>query len=115
MKPPVEAQVCAILTDDADHIATVGENRKLLIFQRSEVPEMTRGKGVRLQKYKDGGLSDAVGFILKEGLTWIDSSGRTLNVTDLKDWVGERAQAGRLPPKGFPRSNKFGANKGDSP
>jgi topoisomerase-4 subunit A len=108
VKAPVEAQVCAILADDADHIATIGENRKLLIFKRSEVPEMTRGKGVRLQKYKDGGLSDAVGFKLKEGLTWTDTSGRSFNVADLKEWVGERAQAGRLPPKGFPKSNKFG-------
>jgi topoisomerase-4 subunit A len=108
VKLPVEAQVCAILTDEADHIASIGENRKLLIFKRSEVPEMTRGKGVRLQKFKDGGLSDAVGFTLKEGLKWIDASGRTWNVTDLKEWIGERAQAGRLPPKGFPKSNKFG-------
>jgi topoisomerase-4 subunit A len=107
VKMPVESQVCAILPGDADHIAAIGENRKLLIFKRSEVPEMTRGKGVRLQKYKDGGLSDAVGFNLKEGLKWIDASGRTFNVTDLKEWVGERAQAGRLPPKGFPRANKF--------
>jgi topoisomerase-4 subunit A len=112
VKPPVEAQVCAILDDEADHIASIGENRKLLIFKRSEVPEMTRGKGVRLQKYKDGGLSDAVGFKLQEGLTWTDASGRTFNVSDLKEWVGERAQAGRLPPKGFPKSNKFSGNPG---
>ena len=108
VKLPVEAQVCAILTDEADHIASIGENRKLLIFKRSEVPEMTRGKGVRLQKFKDGGLSDAVGFTLKEGLKWIDASGRTWSVSDLKEWIGERAQAGRLPPKGFPKANKFG-------
>ncbi|MGE3873491.1 MAG: DNA topoisomerase IV subunit A [Parvibaculaceae bacterium] len=108
VKVPVEAQVCTVLSDAADHIATIGENRKLLIFKRSEVPEMTRGKGVRLQRYKDGGLSDAVGFKLKEGLTWVDASGRSFNVADLREWVGERAQAGRLPPKGFPRSNKFG-------
>jgi topoisomerase-4 subunit A len=108
VKIPVEAQVCTIIADEADHIATIGENRKLLIFKRAEVPEMTRGKGVRLQKYKDGGLSDAVGFKYKEGLTWVDASGRNFNVTDLKEWVGERAQAGRLPPKGFPRANKFG-------
>ncbi|MFZ5674235.1 MAG: DNA topoisomerase IV subunit A [Pseudomonadota bacterium] len=108
VKMPVEAQVCRIIEDNADHIATIGDNRKLLIFKRAEVPEMTRGKGVRLQKYKDGGLSDAVGFKLKEGLSWTDASGRNFNVTDLKEWVGERAQAGRLPPKGFPRANKFG-------
>ena len=108
VKLPVEAQVCTVLADETDHIASIGENRKLLIFKRSEVPEMTRGKGVRLQKFKDGGLSDAVGFTLKEGLKWIDASGRTWSVTDLKEWIGERAQAGRLPPKGFPKSNKFG-------
>jgi topoisomerase-4 subunit A len=107
VKVPVEAHVCRVLAEDADHIATIGENRKLLIFKRSEIPEMTRGKGVRLQKYKDGGLSDAIGFKLKEGLTWTDAAGRSFNVADLKEWVGERAQAGRLPPKGFPKSNKF--------
>jgi topoisomerase-4 subunit A len=108
VKMPVEAQVCRFIEDNADHIATIGENRKLLIFKRAEVPEMSRGKGVRLQKYKDGGLSDAVGFKLKEGLSWTDASGRNFNVTDLKEWIGERAQAGRLPPKGFPRANSFG-------
>lgn len=108
VKLPIEGQVCAILADEADHIASIGENRKLLLFKRSEVSEMTRGKGVRLQKFKDGGLSDAVGFNLKEGLKWIDASGRTWSVTDLKEWIGERAQAGRLPPKGFPKTNKFG-------
>jgi topoisomerase-4 subunit A len=60
-----------------------------------------------LQKYKEGGLSDARAFRLKEGLGWIDSSGRSFSVSDLKDWIGERAQAGRLPPKGFPRNNRF--------
>lgn len=108
VKMPVEAQVCRFIEDSADHIATIGENRKLLIFKRAEVPEMSRGKGVRLQKYKDGGLSDAVGFKLKEGLSWVDASGRNFNVGDLKEWIGERAQAGRLPPKGFPKANKFG-------
>ena len=108
VKAPVEAQACRVIADDADHIAVIGENRKLLIFKRADVPEMTRGRGVRLQKYKDGGLSDVQGFKRKDGLTWIDSSGRTFNVTDLGDWVGERAQAGRLPPKGFPKSNRFG-------
>jgi topoisomerase-4 subunit A len=108
VKLPVEGQVCTILADAADHIASIGENRKLLIFKRSEVPEMTRGKGVRLQKFKDGGLSDALAFNLKEGLKWIDASGRRWSVTDLNEWIGERAQAGRLPPKGFPKTNRFG-------
>ncbi|NMD08854.1 MAG: hypothetical protein GYA66_12855 [Phyllobacteriaceae bacterium] len=68
---------------------------------------MARGKGVRLQKFKDGGLSDVQCFKLKEGLNWVDSSGRLFVVTDLTEWIGERAQAGRLPPKGFPKNNRF--------
>jgi topoisomerase-4 subunit A len=80
----------------------------MLIFKMSDLPEMTKGKGVRLQKFKDGGLSDARAFVLKDGLSWVDSSARTWTVDDLRDWIGERAQAGRLPPKGFPRSNRFG-------
>ncbi|MFT3986810.1 DNA topoisomerase IV subunit A [Aestuariivirga sp.] len=107
VKAPVEALVCAPVDETANTIATVGDNRKLLLFPRAELPEMARGKGVRLQKFKDGGLSDACAFALKEGLSWIDSSGRTWTVTDLKEWMGERAQAGRLPPKGFPKTNKF--------
>ena len=101
-----EAAVCVPV--DGDSIAVVGENRKLLIFPLDELNEMSRGRGIRLQKYKDGGLSDARVFTLKEGLTWTDSSGRTWTVEELRDWRGSRAQAGRLPPKGFPKSNKFG-------
>jgi topoisomerase-4 subunit A len=95
------------MPEAADHVASIGENRKMLIFKLADVPEMARGKGVRLQKFKDGGLSDALCFRLKLGLTWTDSSGREFNVTDLGEWVGDRAQAGRLPPKGFPRNNRF--------
>ena len=108
VRPPAEAKLCVIVDESANHLATIGDNRKLLIFPLKDVPEMSRGKGVRLQKYKDGGLSDAKAFNLKEGLSWTDSSGRSFTVTDLKDWFGERAQAGRLPPKGFPRNNRFG-------
>jgi topoisomerase IV subunit A len=108
VKVPAEAQVCRELVDNADHVATIGENRKLLIFKLSEVPEMSRGKGVRLQKFKDGGLSDATTLNLKAGLNWVDSSGRSWNVTELREWIGERAQSGKLPPKGFPKSNSFG-------
>jgi topoisomerase-4 subunit A len=105
---PEEARVCVPV--DGDHVATIGENRKMLVFKLDEVNEMTRGKGVILQRFKDGGLSDARVFAKKDGLTWIDSAGRefTLAWGELKEWVGERAQAGRLAPKGFPRSNKFG-------
>jgi topoisomerase-4 subunit A len=108
VKAPSEALVCVPVEESDSHVATVGNNRKLLIFKLSELPEMTRGKGVRMQKFKDGGLSDARAFKLKEGLSWIDSSGRNFIVTELKDWLGERAQAGRLPPKGFPKNNRFG-------
>ena len=107
VKAPVEAQVCVPVPEGSDHVATIGENRKMLILKIAEVPEMARGKGVRLQKFKDGGLSDARAFKMKEGLTWTDSSGREFNVTDLGEWKGERAQAGRMPPKGFPKNNKF--------
>ena len=93
-----------------DTVAILGQNRKLLIFPLDQVPEMMRGKGVRLQKYKDGGAADARVFRKADGLTWRDSSGREFNrpMTELKDWVGTRAQAGRLPPTGFPRHGTFG-------
>jgi topoisomerase-4 subunit A len=103
-----EAKIC--ISAAGDQVAIVGENRKMLIFPLEQVPEMPRGKGVRLQRYKDGGLSDVRVFSGREGLTWEDSSGRTHQRTlaELKDWRGDRAQAGRLSPPGFPRSNKFG-------
>jgi topoisomerase-4 subunit A len=71
---------------------------------------MARGKGVRMQRYKDGGVSDAKVFAMDEGLSWTDSSGRVFNVAsgELNDWLGRRAEAGRLPPRGFPKNNKFG-------
>ncbi len=107
VKLPAEAHSLSFLPEGADHLAVVGENRKLLIFKLSELPEMSRGKGVRLQKYKDGGLSDIRAFRLKEGLTWTDSSSRLFTTTDLAEWIGDRAGAGRIVPKGFPRSNRF--------
>jgi topoisomerase IV subunit A len=105
---PARAVICT--EAEGDHVAIVGENRKLLVFPLKQLPEMARGKGVRLQRYRDGGVSDAKVFALKEGLTWKDTSGRTWTVekTDLRDWIANRAEAGRLPPKGFPRSNRFG-------
>ena len=105
---PEEARLCVPV--DGDQVATVGENRKMLVFPLEEVNKMARGKGVILQRFKDGALSDVRVFKKKEGLSWLDSAGRefTLSWTELRDWIGERAQAGRLAPKGFPRSNKFG-------
>ena len=105
VKGDAKALVCRPV--EGDHVACVGENRKVLIFPVSELPEMARGKGVRLQKYKDGGLSDARTFTLAEGLSWKDPAGRTRTETDLAEWLGKRAQAGRMAPRGFPRNNRF--------
>ena len=90
-----------------DTVAVVGENRKVLVFPLDELPEMGRGKGVRLQKYKDGGLSDATTFVLEAGLSWLDPAGRTRTETELTEWQGKRASAGRMAPRGFPRDNRF--------
>ncbi|MEP3843853.1 MAG: DNA topoisomerase IV subunit A [Paracoccaceae bacterium] len=101
----VKAAVCRPVTGDS--VAVVGENRKVLIFPLDELPEMGRGKGVRLQKYKDGGMSDVTTFTLLEGLSWFDPAGRTRNETELAEWQGKRASAGRMAPRGFPRDNRF--------
>lgn len=108
---PDEAKLCVPLPDNADMVAVVGENRKFLVFGLDEVNEMTRGKGTILQRFKDGELSDLRAFNAKQGLTWQDSAGRTFTLTkkELKDWRGSRAQSGRLAPRGFPKSNKFGS------
>src|SRR5712691_3236333 len=105
---PDEAR--AIAAVEGELIASVGENRKMVIFPLDQVPEMGRGRGVRLQRYKDGGLSDAKTFEAEDGLTWIDPAGRvfTVPLKELADWRGNRADAGRLAPKGFPKINKFG-------
>ena len=109
---PNEAR--AIATVAGDTVAVIGENRKMLLFPIDQVPEMTRGRGVRLQKYRDGGLSDVATFGSGEGFTWKDSAGREFAATmkELGEWRGTRADAGRLPPKGFPKSNKFGRGMG---
>ncbi|MGE5201871.1 MAG: DNA topoisomerase IV subunit A [Acidobacteriota bacterium] len=89
-----------------DTVAAVGENRKLLLFPLAEVPEMTRGRGVILQRYKQGGLSDLKAFTFAEGLTWRRGE-QTRTETELRAWVGARAQSGRIVPSGFPKSNRF--------
>jgi topoisomerase-4 subunit A len=94
-----------------EKIATIGENRKILIFNIDELPEMTRGKGVRLQKFKDGGLADLTTFKDIEGLSFIDSAGRTNAVTDWTILQGKRAGAGRLAPRGFSRQGLFSPDK----
>ncbi len=101
----VKAKICRKVT--GDHVACVGENRKVLVFPLDELPEMGRGKGVRLQKYKDGGLSDLTTFTLAEGLSWLDPAGRTRTESDLTEWLGKRAGSGRMAPRGFPRDNTF--------
>jgi topoisomerase IV subunit A len=105
-----DEEAAVVVPAEGDMVATIGENRKLLVFKLEDVNEMTRGKGTILQRFKDGGLSDIRVFNKKEGLTWLDSAGRTFTLpwSELKEWVGERAQAGHVVPKGFPRSNKFG-------
>ena len=103
-------EACAIAPVEGDTVASIGENRKMLVFPLAQVPEMARGAGVRLQRYKDGGLSDICAFAGKEGLSWFDGAGRAFSMTlkELSDWRGNRADAGRLAPKGFPKSNRFG-------
>jgi topoisomerase-4 subunit A len=103
-------EACAIAPLEGEFVAAIGENRKILIFPLEQLPEMGRGRGVRFQRFKDGGLSDVKTFKGAEGLTWTDSAGRvfTLSLKEMADWRGNRADAGRLAPKGFPKSNKFG-------
>ena len=103
VKPGVEAAVCRIF--EGDTVAVIGENRKLLIFPATEMPELGRGQGVYLQRYQDGGLLDAIGFTWKDGLT--DQNNRNFPPSELKEWKGERAQAGRLAPRGWAKSGKF--------
>ncbi|MCA0257315.1 MAG: DNA topoisomerase IV subunit A [Proteobacteria bacterium] len=104
---PDEARL--LVPVSGDHVAVVGENRKLVVFPLAQIPEMSRGKGVRLQRYKDGGISDIKCFAIAEGLTWEDTAGRKFVKTkdELIEWLGERASAGRAVPKGFPRSGRF--------
>ncbi len=115
VKPPDAAR--ALATVDGELVAAIGDNRKMVVFPIEQVPEMTRGRGVRLQRHKDGGLSDLKTFEVEKGLTWTDSAGRvfTLSLKELADWRGNRADAGRLAPKGFPKNNKFGGKMENGP
>ena len=100
-----KALVCVPVTGDS--IAVVGTNRKLLIFSKEELPQLAKGKGVILQKYKDGKLADIKCFNIREGLSWHMNGGRQRTETELSTWLGKRASAGRIPPTGFPRPPKF--------
>jgi len=103
-----EAKICHIIAEGSDHVAVIGTNRKFLVFGLDAIPEMTRGKGIAFQKYKDAHLSDIKSFNWKDGLTFKYGTGETL-VGDINPWVGNRADVGKLPPNGFPKNNKFSA------
>ncbi|MCZ2204389.1 DNA topoisomerase IV subunit A [Bartonella sp. A05] len=107
VKSPDKVKLCVLVK--GDHVAVVGENRKMLVFAIEQIPEMSRGKGVRLQRYKDGGVVDVKTFNLSEGLSWQDTAERSFNrqADELTEWMGMRAGAGRFVPKGFPKSGKF--------
>lgn len=109
LRPGARVSVVRPIPKDADAVAVVGENRKMLIFPLAELPELARGQGVTLQRYRDGGLSDVLAFSLAEGLSWAlgGESGRVRTETDLTSWRAARGAAGRMPPIGFPRNNKF--------
>ncbi len=106
VKAPVVAKLCVPVGADHDHMATIGTNRKMLVFPMAELPEMGRGKGVILQRFKDGKLSDLKSFNMERGLEYRYASGLT-TVEDIRPWMGARASAGRLPPNGFPKNNRF--------
>jgi len=110
LKPKAALAVVRSIGADDDSVAAVGENRKLVVFPLAEVPVMARGQGVMLQRYRDGGLSDAVSFAFADGLSWAmgGDTGRTRTETDLVPWRVARGAAGRMPPTGFPRNNRFG-------
>jgi len=107
-----DAEALRVIQVKGDKIATIGENRKILIFDVQDLPEMARGKGVRLQKYKDGGLADITTFKMEEGLSFLDTSGRRNEVSDWHLLEGKRAQAGRMAPRGFARKPSFDPAKG---
>ena len=108
-KPGIKLALVREIPPEHDHVAVVGDNRKLLIFSLEELPILAKGQGVTLQRYRDGGLSDAVTLKLEEGLSWKmgGDTGRMRTEPDMRQWKVARGAAGRLPPNGFPRDNKF--------
>jgi topoisomerase-4 subunit A len=109
VRPGGRVAVVRPISEDADAVAVIGENRKMLVFPMAELPELARGQGVTLQRYRDGGLADATAFRFAEGLSWAlgGDTGRVRTETDLSAWRAARGAAGRMPPIGFPRSNRF--------
>jgi topoisomerase-4 subunit A len=110
VRPGARVAVIRPVPEGADAVAVIGENRKMLVFPLAELPELGRGQGVTLQRYRDGGLSDATAFVLADGLSWAlgGESGRVRTEADLSPWRAARGAAGRMPPVGFPRNNRFG-------
>ncbi|WP_201739171.1 DNA topoisomerase IV subunit A [Flavisphingopyxis soli] len=109
LKPKVRLKCVRPIGATDDYVAVVGDNRKLVVFPIAELPEMARGQGVMLQRYRDGGLSDAITFRFEDGLSWAmgGDSGRTRTEADLTAWRVARGAGGRMPPNGFPRDNRF--------
>jgi topoisomerase-4 subunit A len=109
LRPSAKLAVFRRIAEGADAVAVIGENRKMLVFPLAELPELARGQGVTLQRYRDGGLADATTLVLAEGLSWAlgGESGRVRTEGDLTAWRAARGAAGRMPPLGFPRSNRF--------
>jgi topoisomerase-4 subunit A len=107
MNPGEDDRLAVVAPVTGDMTAVIGDNRKLLFFKTSEIPEMTRGKGVRLAAFKEGGLADVTVFRRSEGFSWTDAAGRQIAHEDWKDWIGKRAQSGRVAPKGFNRNGRF--------
>jgi topoisomerase-4 subunit A len=109
LRPGAKVAVVRRVEPGADAVAVIGENRKLLVFPLAELPELARGQGVTLQRYRDGGLADATALKLADGLSWVlgGESARTRTESDLTAWRAARGAAGRMPPLGFPRSNRF--------
>jgi topoisomerase-4 subunit A len=109
VRPGANVAVVRPIPEGSDAIAVVGENRKMVVFSLAELPELARGQGVTLQRYRDGGLSDAIAFRLSDGLSWTlgGETGRVRTETDLSSWRAARGAAGRMPPIGFPRNNRF--------
>jgi topoisomerase-4 subunit A len=109
LRPGARLAVVRQIGPDDDYVGVIGDNRKLVVFPLTELPEMGRGQGVTLQRYRDGGLSDATSLRFADGLSWSmgGESGRTRTETDLNPWRTARGAAGRMPPNGFPRDNRF--------
>jgi topoisomerase-4 subunit A len=109
LKPGAKLRVVRPVPTGHDYLAVVGENRKLVVYPLGELPEMGRGQGVQLQRYRDGGLSDAKSYNAAEGLSWpMGGEGGRTRTEDMTPWRTARGAAGRMPPQGFPRDNRFG-------